>query len=210
MLQIKDFDKDFKTRLYNLVGEIENNTATEAVVMIKQSSGHYFIYSLAAAGMFFVALLTYFMLSPIEYDPYLMYTFSFFASVILLVMLTFVPDFQRIIIPKKIRRKNTEIHARAVFQKAGMYKTVNNSAFLVYYSLKEKEVCFLPDFGIALLMEDSAIREIEKILKKPFESSAPKEEILKALKDIIPVLAKYLPSKGKEVNELPDDLDIDL
>ena len=91
-----------------------------------------------------------------------------------------------------------------------MYKTVNNSAFLVYYSLKEKEVCFLPDFGILLLMEDSAIREIEKILKKPFESAAPKEEILKALKDIIPVLAKYLPSKGKEVNELPDDLDIDL
>ena len=75
------------------------------------------------------------MLSPIEYDPYLMYTFSFFASVILLVALTFVPDFQRIIIPKKIRQKNTEIHARAIFQKAGMYKTVKNSAFLVYYSL---------------------------------------------------------------------------
>jgi uncharacterized membrane protein len=52
--------------------------------------------------------------------------------------------------------------------------------------------------------------EIEKILKKPFESAAPKEEILKALKEIIPILAKYLPSKGKDVNELPNDLDIDL
>ncbi|MBQ3658357.1 MAG: hypothetical protein II956_16185 [Bacteroidales bacterium] len=210
MITIKDFDQNFKTRLYNLVSEIENNTDTEAVVMIKQSSGQYFIYSLAASGIFFVVLLTYFMLSPIEYDPYLMYTFSFFASAALLAAFIFIPDFQRIIIPKKIRKKNVEIHARAIFQKAGMYKTVKNSAFLVYYSLKEKEVCFLPDVGISLVMEDNAIKEIEKILKQPFETSASKEEILNALNKIIPILAKYLPSKGKEINELPDDLDIEL
>lgn len=210
MIKIKDFDQNFKTRLYDTVGEIENRTATEAVVMIKHSSGNYFIYSLASCGMFFVLLLTYFMLSPIEYDTYLMYTFSFFSSVLLLVLMMFFPGIQRIVIPKKVRRKNVEIYARAAFQKAGMYKTQKNSAFLVYYSLLEKEVCFLADYGVTLSVEDSAVRDIEKILQRPFESSNAKEEILNSLKGIIPVLEKYLPSKGKEINELPDDLDIEL
>jgi putative membrane protein len=210
MIKIKDFDQGFKTKLYDGVKKIEANSQAEAVVMIKHSSGKYMVYSIAAAGIVFVAAMAYFMLSPIEYDPYTMFTTSVVLGVLMALAFVLFPGLYRVAVPKKIRDKNVEIHARAIFQKAQMYKTIANTAFLVYYSLVEKKAVFLADYGVTLNTPQEEITAIENMLNAALDDKNPKAAILDALVKIAPIMAKYLPIVGDDINELPDDLDIEL
>lgn len=210
MIRIKDFDQNFKTRLYEGVKKIEDNSQAEAVVMIKHSSGKYLSYSLAVAGGVFIVMMVYFMVSPIEYNPYSMLVYAALLSVLTVLAFSFFPELYRLVVPKKIRYKNVEIHARAIFQKAQMYKTIENTAFLVYYSLLEKRAVFLADFGITLLMKEQEEQEINKMFNDALDSDNPKEAILTCLDKLIPIMKKYLPHRDDDINELPDDLDIDL
>ena len=210
MIRIKNFDQSFKTRLYDGVKNIESNSQAEAVVMIKQSSGKYFVYSIAAAGVMFVLAMAYFMLSPIEYDPYTMFTTSVVLALVMVLAFKLFPELYRVAVPKSIREKNVEIHARAIFQKAQMYKTVANSAFLVYYSLVEKKAVFLADYGVLLNTPQEEVSAINTMLNDAFDASDPNAAILDALAKIAPIMAKYMPIVGEDLNELPDDLDIEL
>ncbi len=210
MMRIKDFDQGFKTKLYDCVKKIESNSQAEAVVMIKQSSGKYFVYSIAAAGVMFVLAMAYFMLSPIEYDPYTMFTTSVVLALVIALAFRLFPELYRVAVPKSIREKNVEIHARAIFQKAQMYKTIANSAFLVYYSLVEKKAVFLADYGVTLNTPQEEVSAIERMLNDAFNAKSPKAAILDALEKIAPIMAKYMPITGDDINELPDDLDIEL
>ena len=114
---MKRFDENFRTKLYEGVAEIENNSQTEAVVIIKKASGHYTPYAFVAAAILFFVVLSFFMFAPFEYDTYFMYGFSVLVFGAALVCFSFVPALQRIVIPKKIRRKNVDIYGRAIFQK---------------------------------------------------------------------------------------------
>jgi len=210
MIRIKDFDQSFKTKLYDGVKKIESNSQAEAVVMIKQCSGTYTVYAIATAGIAYVVAMTYFMLSPIEYDPYAMFGTSFMLAVLVFLAFRLFPTLYRLVIPKKIRDKNVEIHARAIFQKAKMYKTIANTAFLVYVSLVEKKAVFMADFGVELNTPPEQISEIERMLDAAVSAPNPKDAILDALDKIAPIMAKYLPITGDDINELPDDLDVDL
>ncbi|MBQ5403858.1 MAG: TPM domain-containing protein [Bacteroidales bacterium] len=210
MIRIKNFDQNFKTKLYEKVSLIESKSGTEAVVIIKNSSGNYFSRVLAASGIFFILLLSYFMLSPIEYDPYSMYIISLLSSVAVFCILYFIPGLQFFLISEKTKKKNTEIHARALFQKAQMYKTQNHIAFLVYFSLLEKKSYFLTDYGINLIMDDDEIKNISEKLQKALKGKNPKDDILKALDEIATVMEKYIPRPEDDINELPDDLDVEL
>ena len=210
MLRIKDFDQNFKTSLYDGVKKIESASQAEAVVMIKHCSGKYFVYAVAAAGVAFIVLMAYFMFSPIEYDPYFMFVASIIMSVVIMLVFRFFPGLLRLLVPRSIREKNVEIHARAIFQKAQMYKTIENTGFLVYYSLLEKKAVFLADYGITLLMPKEEIEGIERMFTAALDAKDPKKAILDGLDKLVPVMAKYLPHRDDDINELPDDLDIDL
>ena len=210
MISIKDFDQSFKTKLYDGVKKIESNSQAEAVVMIKHSSGTYTAYALATAGVVYVVAMTYFMLSPIEYDPYTMFATSLALAALIYVAFRFFPALYRLVIPKKIREKNVEIHARAIFQKAQMYKTMESTAFLVYYSLVEKKAIFLADYGITLLMPKEEVDDINKMFNDALSAPDPKSAILDGLDGLVPIMAKYLPHRDDDINELPDDLDIEL
>ncbi len=210
MTSLKDFDQSFKTKLYDGVKKIESNSQAEAVVMIKQRSGAYTVYAIATAGIVFALALTYFMLSPIEYDPYAMFATSLVVAAVVFLAFRFFPTLYRLVVPKKVREKNVEIHARAIFQKAQMYKTIANSAFLVYYSLVEKKAVFLADYGVTLNTPQEEVSAIEIMLNDAFNAKSPKAAILDALEKIAPIMAKYMPITGDDINELPDDLDIEL
>jgi putative membrane protein len=139
-----------------------------------------------------------------------MFTTSVVLGVLMALAFVLFPGLYRVAVPKKIRDKNVEIHARAIFQKAQMYKTIANTAFLVYYSLVEKKAVFLADYGVTLNTPQEEITAIENMLNAALDDKNPKAAILDALVKIAPIMAKYLPIVGDDINELPDDLDIEL
>lgn len=208
--KMKRFDDNFRTKLYEGVAEIENHSQAEAVVIIKKSSGNYAIYSFAAAAIICFVLFSFFMFAPFEYDTYYMYGVSVLVFGAALALLTFIPALQRLVIPKKTRRKNTEIYARAIFQKGMIYNTMEHTGFLIYCSVTEKEAIFMPDHGITLLFDDADIQKINSMVNNIFNAADVPAEILRVMHETVPIFAKYLPHREDDINELPDDLDVDL
>lgn len=209
-VDMKRFDENFRTKLYEGVAEIENNSQTEAVVIIKKASGHYTPYAFVAAAILFFVVFSFFMFAPFEYDTYFMYGFSVLVFGAALVCFSFVPALQRIVIPKKIRRKNVEIYGRAIFQKGMIYNTMEHTGFLVYCSVTEKESVFVPDHGLELLIDDVDMAKLKELFEHVFDASDVPAQILKAMHESVPIFAKYFPHREDDINELPDDLDVDL
>jgi len=54
------------------------------------------------------------------------------------------------------------------------------------------------------------IAAIEGMLNAALDAKDPKAALLDALAKIAPIMAKYLPITGEDINELPDDLDIEV
>ena len=162
---MKRFDDNFRTKLYEGVAEIENNSQAEAVVIIKKSSGRYTSYSFCAAAIICFVVFTFFMFAPIDFDAYFMYGCSVIVFGAALALFTFVPALQRLIVPKKVRRKNAEIYAREIFQKGMIYNTIEHTGFLIYCSVIEKEAVFMPDHGITLLFDDADMQKLNSMVK---------------------------------------------
>lgn len=207
---MKRFDDKFRTKLYESVAEIENNSQAEAVVIIKKTSGRYSVYSFVAASLVCFVLFSFFMFAPIDFDTYFMYGITVLVFGVVLALLTFVPDLQRLVIPKKIRRKNAEIYARAIFQKGMIYNTMEHTGFLIYCSVTEKEAVFMPDHAITLLFDDADMQKLNSLVNNIFNAKDVPAEILRVMHEAVPIFAKYLPHRDDDINELPDDLDVDL
>ena len=207
---MKRFDDNFRTKLYEGVAEIENNSQAEAVVIIKKSSGRYTSYSFCAAAIICFVVFTFFMFAPIDFDAYFMYGCSVIVFGAALALFTFVPALQRLIVPKKVRRKNAEIYARAIFQKGMIYNTIEHTGFLIYCSVTEKEAVFMPDHGITLLFDDADMQKLNSMVNNLFAANDVPAEILSVMHQSVPIFAKYLPHREDDINELPDDLDVDL
>lgn len=207
---MKRFDDNFRTKLYDGVAEIENNSQAEAVVIIKKSSGRYTPYSFAAAAILCFVVFTFFMFAPIDFDIYFMYGISVIVFGAALALFTFVPALQRLIVPKKVRRKNAEIYARAIFQKGMIYNTMEHTGFLIYCSVTEQEAIFMPDHGITLLFDDVDMQKLNSMVNNIFAANDVPAEILRVMHESVPIFAKYLPHREDDINELPDDLDVDL
>lgn len=207
---MKRFNDNFRTKLYEGVAEIENNSQTEAVVIIKKSSGNYTPYAFVAASILCFVVFTFFMFAPFEYDTYFMYGFAVLVFGVALALLTFVPALQRLVVPQKVRRKNVEIYGRAIFQKGMIYNTMEHTGFLIYCSVAEQESVFVPDHGLELLIDDVDMAKLKGLFEHVFESPNVPEQILNAMHESVPIFAKYFPHREDDINELPDDLDVDL
>ena len=207
---MKRFDDKFRTKIYEGVAEIENNSQAEAVVIIKKSSGRYAVYSFAAAAIVSFVIFTFFMFAPIDFDTYFMYGVSVLCFGVALALFTFVPALQRLTIPPSVRRKNAEIHARAIFQKGMIYNTMEHTGFLIYCSVAEKEAVFMPDHAITLLFDDVDMQKVNSLVNNIFNAKDVPSEILRVMHEVVPIFAKYMPHRDDDINELPDDLDVDL
>ena len=207
---MKRFDEKFRTKLYEGVAEIENNSQTEAVVIIKKASGSYTPYAFVAASILCFVVFTFFMISVLLFNTYFMYGFTVLVFGAALACFSFLPALQRIIVPKKIRRKNVEIYGRAIFQKGMIYNTMEHTGFLVYCSVTEKESVFVPDHGLELLIDDVDMAKLKELFENVFDSADVPAQILKAMHESVPIFAKYFPHREDDINELPDDLDVDL
>ncbi|MCQ2974349.1 MAG: hypothetical protein MJ211_06005 [Bacteroidales bacterium] len=207
---MKRFTEKFRTKLYDSVAEIENNSQAEAVVIIKKASANYIIYSFAASALIGFILYTFFMFAPFDIDPYIMYLFTVISFAVAMTLFTFIPCLQRLIIPKKIRRKNAEINARAIFQKGMIYNTMEHTGFLIYCSVLEKETVFMPDNGLNLIFSEDDMDKLTKMFENIFNAKDVPNEILRTMHESVPTFAKYLPHREDDINELPDNLDVDL
>lgn len=207
---MKTFGNHFKTKLYETIAEVEKVSSVEIVTIVKKQSGNYNSYLLWAASIFAFAVFSFFMFIPIIFGDYLIYmaTIAAFSLVVAAGML--IPAFQRFLVNELKLEREVEVLGRAVFQKSGIRHTRDKTGMLIFCSLFEKRVLLLPDRGIEMAIPQDEWDTIEQNFKNIFSLPNPADALLIELNNTKAVFEKYLPVAEDDINELPDDLDVEI
>lgn len=155
-------DEDF-SKIQNAISSAEKNTSGEIQAAIIAESSSYSFWELLASLCIAVFLtsallpLAPFFQNAHENVSWISYAWqlpAFYALVFLFVMIVVfkicnLPFFDRIIVPKRERKKKVSHRALRFFAEGGIYKTETHSGILIFISFMEKEVRIIADAGIA-------------------------------------------------------------
>lgn len=207
---MKHFNQNFETRLWKTIAEIENDSLVEVVVVIKPRSADYrdsvLWWGVGAAFVIFTVM----MFAPIVFGDYFLYSgppVGFFGG---MIAASVFPPLQRLLISPKRKQRSVEIMARALFQKGGIRHTNEKIGILIYCSVLEKIVSVVPDRGVETAIPPEEWASLTAGLHGIFKQRNPAEALLEHLKACQPVFNRYIPPVEHDINELPDNLDIDL
>ena len=211
MLSISLFDETFKTRLRKEIQELEKNSRAEIVVIIRAKSGKYQDISLWIGFATEIVVLAYLLFSPTVFNAYWI-SFAGLVSFLLGYLLTeLIYPFKKAFISRKRMEHNVEVYARALFQKGAIYDTVEQTGLLVFVSLFEQMVYFVPDKGLIQRIPPHIWEDIRKDFNEIFNrGEIITDMLLGKLASLRNILAQYVPPVENDVNEIPDDLEVDL
>ena len=207
---MKYFNQDFKTELFKTIEEIENNSLVEIVVIAKSKSANYKDVSMWFGFGFLFFVYSIFMFSNLEFDVYLIYFFTLLSFFLGYFLHFLIDPLRRLSIKNARMQKNVEINARAIFQKGGIHHTNERIGVLLYISVFEKMVSIIPDRGTENAIPAQEWENIKTGFAGIFEKSNPATTFLEELKKCKPIFNQYIPPIENDINELPDDLDINL
>ncbi len=202
--------KDFRDKLSNFIGNIEKKSGVEVVVAIAPKSGNYIFIPLIVSLVFISLGISFTVFSDEEFDDeWLVFIPLIFGAIGFLI--SSIPILHSILTPKNIKIRNTEIYARASFQKGNIYETVSRQGILIYISIFENEIVFLEDKVVLKRIpfdELSKMKSNFKTVFKSFPDGKSSERLNFALESMIPICEKFIPIEANDVNEIPDDLEI--
>lgn len=123
------------------------------------------------------------------------------GAVALLIVL--VPAWERAVTPRARRRGAVERAARSAFVEQRVGHTRERSGILIYVSRREREVAVVPDKGVVECVPPDAWAQIVGGLEAAGREGSD-EELAKALHGMAQVLARELPRRADDIDELPD------
>lgn len=207
---MKRFNEEFKTSLYETIKDIENNSLVEVVSIIKAQSGKYRDVSLWFGLAVLLVFYTFFMFAPIDFYVSVIYLFTILSFFVGYFFLELVPSLKRKFINQKKLEKSAEIYARAIFQKGGIRFTKDKIGVLIYVSLFEKKVTIIADRGAETYVPDEEWTNIKSGFQNIFDKSSITTAFIEELSNCKAIFSQYIPPIENDINELPDDLEVEL
>lgn len=186
---------------------IEGVSSAEVVVALRRRShGYRHANVIVGAIVAFAALsVMLFASEPFTLGAILLDPFLVGLGAGWLVELT--PGIKRALTPAARRRRHVERAARATFIERNIHATTGRTGVLVYLSWLEQQVVVVPDIAVVDKVPADAIAALERELTERMREGKLVAERLAAF---APALAKALPRRDDDVNELPDSLDHDM
>lgn len=207
---MKRFNEDFKTKLYNIIEEIESESHVEIVSIIKAESGKYRDISVAWASIIMILSFSFMMFAPFEYNVYLIYFVSLFIFLVTYFSVELIHPLKFILIKKSRKKRQVEIMARAHFQKGGIRFTNTQIGTLLYVSLFEKQVYIIKDRGAETAIPEEENIKMQNEFDKIFEDSDVSNNFMETLRNTKTIFKEYIPQVENDINELPDNMEINL
>ena len=187
---------------------IEGVSATEVVVALRRRSHEYrnanLIVGIVVAFAGLAAMLFSrhpFGLVSILVDPF---TVGLAGG----ALVELLPAVKRLLTPPSRRHHHVQRAARATFVERGVHATTSRSGLLVYISWLEQQVSLVPDVALARALPPDTLAHLERDLTAAMPRGGAAVAAL--LEQAAPELARAMPRRADDVNELPDALDSDL
>jgi putative membrane protein len=198
-------DADARAGFKRAIEAVENASAVEVVVAVRQRSAPYRHANVAVGAVVAfagLAAMLYsshdFQLSSILIDP-------FVVGIASGALVELVPFLKRHLTPPAVRRREVARAARATFVERGVHHTTGRSGLLVYISWLEREIALVADAGLARDLPDGALARAQAELTRGIAGGGA--EVARRLEALAPEMAAAMPHRDDDVNELPDAID---
>ncbi len=207
---MKYFNEEYRTRLYKTIELLENNSLVEIVVIAKERSNNYRDVALIFAFVLMSLVFTLLMFLPIDFTTGLVYFATLLTFFLSFTIVSYLPALKRMLLKKEKMRKTAEITGRAIFQKGGIRFTDQKIGILIYVSDFEQTVCVLADRGAETSIPEEDWQMINKGFDEIYTKLNPATALLDHLESLKDTFNQYIPPIENDINELPDDLEVEL
>lgn len=214
------FTEENLKKIQDAVATAEKNTDGEIALAITPSCSNYGFWELIFAVV--MGLITSACLLPFSskiktfidsiYWDMSDYHFTFwilmivFVSILFFYLIANIPFVDRLIIPKRAKKRAVYNKAIKTFVHSGVYKTKSNTGILLFFSVLERKIQIIADSGIASKISPKVWKDLANSLAEGFKSKNPTDTIVKAIEECGQILAKEFPAQDENPNELPDGL----
>ena len=202
---VRFLDDDARAAFARAIAAVENASAVEVVVALRRRSAAYrhanvIIGALAAFAALAEMLFGShpFSLESILVDPFL-------VGIIAGAATELSHHAKRWLTTPAARRREVACAARALFVERGVHATTGRSGLLVYISWLEREVALVADLGLAAALPPDALVRAEQALTLAARDGGT--AVARALEQLADTMARAMPHRADDVNELPDVLD---
>jgi len=204
------FKEETRSKIGRVISQIESQSHVELVVIIKSRVHGYSEFPLAIGSALAFVALTYFRFSHEFYDDWVVYIGIIFSFVMGAVLVGGIPMLLRLVVGQKRLEKSAEIMARACFQKGGIHHTRDKTGVLIFIAVWERQIVIIPDRGVESAIPPGEWKKIQQSFRGVFQANNPSHSLLEKLEGLQTLFSRYVPQVEGDINELPDNLEIDL
>jgi putative membrane protein len=196
-----------KEALRGAVRAVEERSAAEVVILVRERSGPYLHASLLAGAIAAYVTLWFQLFSPWEYSLLFIQVAPAVVGTAMGLLTSRLPDLQRLLTPRHIREGYVRAAARAAFHDNGVADTRGRTGILLYVSRLEREAEVVADRGVRDAVDarawDKAAQTIQSAARVRMPDAAAVAAAIAALGDL---LQPVLPRPADDVNELADEI----
>jgi putative membrane protein len=200
-------DEPGRQALSAAVRAVEERSAAEVVVIVRERSGPYLHASLLAGAIAAYVTLWFQLFSPWEYSLLLIQVAPAVLGIAVGALTSWLPAVQRALTPRHIREEYVRTAARAAFHDRGLADTRGRTGILVYVSRLERSAEILADTGVRAAVDGAAwTRATEAIRSAAGFREPDATTVAAAIAALADVLAPVLPRGADDINELSDEV----
>ncbi len=200
------FDDAAKQAVSAAIKRVESQTSAEVVVAVRRQAGlSYLQADLAFGAVVALASLAVVLFVDTEFATTWIpvdIAVSFAAGALLCRYVWFL---RRLFTPGARRTEETRRAASTAFHDMGIGRTSGRNGILVLVALFEHRVAVVADVGIDAATIQVAVANMRAALERPVPDF---DAFLAALDSLGPALAKSMPRRADDVNELPDEVGV--
>lgn len=214
------FSKEEIEKINKAAAKVESVSSGEVLTaVIKESSDYAFaelLFSLFCGFIYFLIALFFYnnintTLEGLFWTPAAWHTTAFFGSSTILVIGLFyiisnIPGFDRLIVPKAVMAKNVHKRALLYFTESGAVNTKDRTGILFFVSLRERQVEIIADKGINDKVKPEYWQKIVEGLINSIKNKQAATGLEKAIAECTSILEKNFPVQADDVNELKDGI----
>jgi putative membrane protein len=202
---LNTFDDTFKDELRQAIHEVEARSGAELVVAVAPRVDRYYSAHLLLGSLAAFTLLTVLMFAPQEIWYVKIYYESLIAFGLGFLILFACDALKRRLIGRNYLHYRVDQHARALFQRAGVYKTRNHTGVLVFVSFFEREVAIIADETAAKAMPRAEWEAVRARFARAFTAKQPAGAVIAAIRESADTFEKHIVRQAGDENELADE-----
>jgi len=201
MMKFTGADYDLITEC---VGEAEEKTTAEFVVVIRHRSGNYRDVNYLCGAVVAWAGLLFILFSPYTVPPETVPFDILLLFALAAWLCSATPSAHRLLTTARRRQRQVKEAAEVAFVEEGVTHTRARTGVLFYLSAMERRVEMMADTGVQAALPAAEWDTFLSSLKAVEEASKPAPLLLERIRELGRLLARYMPAGEDNPDEIPN------